>query len=279
MCAAAGGSGCPAAVGRSKAWMLLTQCFWTWLKAAGLMDTMQGVLGCLLSIHREFGPSTAMPEPLVQLPALHVALCLASPCSPHWLWARDVTSSAPEPVVAQGGSSCAAGPAWSRCWIPWLAPHGQDHHHLETGSIPNPSIPHLVPPSLVGLIPRWTLHTYQLFPGRSLWAHTDLGSPGFDHAPAPQMAQHLTAALVCPGAAPTLLPGHSTQDTHPVCPARGTTLKTPTLPLLPGHCTLMHPPCPSCFQGSFGVYYGAAPREQALIPLGQACADPSTGSG
>lgn len=59
MRAVAGGRGYPAAMGHSKAWMLLTRCFWTWLKAAGLMDTMQGALGCLPSIHGEFGPPTA----------------------------------------------------------------------------------------------------------------------------------------------------------------------------------------------------------------------------
>lgn len=179
----------------------------------------------------------APSSPCASQPGL-VALSLASPCSPHCprLWARDVTSSAPVPVVAQGGARSAAGLVWSRCWIPWLAPCRQDSHHLETCSIPSPSIPHLVPPSLAGLIPPWGLHPHQLFPGRSLWAHSDFGAPSSDHAPAkcpaPQRAQHLTAAPVCPGAAPTLLPGHSTEDTHLVCPARGTTQKTPTLPLL-----------------------------------------------
>lgn len=77
MCAAVGGRGRPAAMGHSKAWMLLTRCFWTWLKAAGLMDTMQGALGCLPSVHGEFGPPTAIPAPLVQLPAIHVPPSLA----------------------------------------------------------------------------------------------------------------------------------------------------------------------------------------------------------
>lgn len=78
MCAVARGSDHPAAMGHSKAWMLLTQCFWTWLKAAGLLDTMQGALGCLLSIPREFGSPTAVPDPLVQLPVLHVPSSLAT---------------------------------------------------------------------------------------------------------------------------------------------------------------------------------------------------------
>lgn len=165
---------------------------------------------------------------------------------------------------ASGGTRRVQTCCWpSRCWIPWLAPRRQDSHHLEICSIPNPSIPCLVPPSLAGLIPPWGLHPHQLFPGRSLQAHSDLGAPSSDRAlakcPASQRAQHLTAAPVCPGAAPTLLPGLSTEDTHPVCPARSTTQKTPTLPLLPGHSTLMHPPCPSCSQVSFGMYYRAAP--------------------
>lgn len=220
-----------------------------------------------------------------------------STCLPAWPWSpgQPLFSALSQALAqrchfispgANGGIrrvQTAAGPAQSRCWISWLAPHGQDSHYLQTYSIPNLSIPHLVPPSLVGPIPPWALHPHQLFTGRSLWAHRDLGGPGFAHgpakSPAPQSTQHLTAAPVCPGAAPTLLPGHSTA------------LKTPTQSVLPEaqhtrhppcpshHSTLMHPPCPSLSQSSFGVYYGAAPQEQALEPLGQACADPGTGSG
>lgn len=109
---------------------------------------------------------------------------------------------------------------------------------------PFQTIPHLVPPSLAELIPPWGLHPHQLFPGRSLWAHRDLGAPDCDHPPAPQRAQHLidvSRSCTHPPARaqhqrhPPCLScqRHNTQGTtHPAPLARAQHSHAPTLPLL-----------------------------------------------
>lgn len=160
--------------------------------------------------------------------------------------------------------------------FPGLLPNGQDSHYLKTYSIPNFAFPILCLHLWQGRShPGVSIHISCFQEGHS--GHTEISMPLV--VIMPQHHRGLTPDWCIQELHPPSCQGTAPKTPHPVGPARSRTHKTPTLPLLPGHSTLMHPPRPSCSQGSFGMYYRAAPREQALEPLGQACADPGTGSG